>query len=386
MARHIQAHRPAVAEVFVPLRLNCLTRPVIQIDGSLVAEFDFNLVGEKEAEPDMPKCIFCPKEQAQLTDEHVFPAALGGTLVLENAVCDVCNNGFSKFEQQLASELSPIRYVLQIPDRRGQVPKVQATVKTATKEYAARLEGNGKLVMKPIVTEVAGETGKREFVHQFITARQKQKLDAESKKKGFEIIETGPGEPEEGEVHFGGELKYIGSPEGLRTAAKIGFVGLAYRAGIGLAAGDSFLKVRTYITDGTGTPCARLFFNVGYLDAVQQGPHQHSLTIAGRRDKGRVDAIVRLFGGLCYFVELSTSYGGADFFDTLVFDAYRGEINGMLFSNIQAELLQTEDVATNPTTVWDNLAGAGIHFCKFLEGAINRKIAGNRVTGDKKYS
>ena len=146
-------------------------------------------------------------------------------------------------------------------------------------------------------------------------------MEAESRKKGFEIIETGPGEPEEGEVHFGGELKYIGSPEGLRTAAKIGFVGLAYRAGIGLAAGDSFLKVRTYITDGTGTPCARLFFNVGYLDAVQQGPHQHSLTIAGRRDKSRVDAIVRLFGGLCYFVELSTSYGGADFFDTLVFDA-----------------------------------------------------------------
>jgi hypothetical protein len=65
------------------------------------------------------------------------------------------------------------------------------------------------------------------------------------------------------------------------------------------------------------------------MEAVQQGPHQHSITIAGRHDKGRVDAIVRLFGGLCYFVELSNSYGGADFFLTTVLDAYRGETNGV---------------------------------------------------------
>ncbi len=105
--------------------------------------------------------------------------------------------------------------------------------------------------------------------------------------------------------------------------------------------------------------------------------------MAARRDKGRVDAIVRLFGALCYFVELSTSYHGADFFDTLVFDAYRGQTEGMLFSNIQAELLQTEDVATNPATVWNDLEGAGIHFCKFLEGAINRKMEQDRAASEK---
>jgi hypothetical protein len=331
----------------------------------------------------MPKCIFCLTEQEHLSKEHVFPAVLGGTLELEDAVCTPCNNDFSKFEQALARELTPIRFVLQIPDRRGDVPKIEATVKTAHKEYEARLEGNGKLVMKPIVTEVVGEAGKREFVHQFITARQKEKLEKEAKEKGLEIIETGPGEPEQGEVHFGGELKCIGSSEGLRTAAKIALIGLAYRAGIVLAASDSFLNVRAYIKDGKGTPCARLFFNVGYLDAVQQGPHQHSLTIAARRDKRRVDVIVRLFGGLCYFVELSTSYAGADFFDTLVFDAYRGEINGMLFSHIQAELLQTEDVVTNSATVWDHVEGSGIHFCKFLEAAINRKIDRDRTNAGK---
>jgi hypothetical protein len=336
-----------------------------------------------EYETDMPKCLFCPTEQEHLSQEHVFPAALGGTLELPNAVCTPCNNDFSTFEQVVARELAPIRFVLQIPDRRGEVPRVEATVKTAHREYGARLEGKGKLVMKPIVTEVMGDAGKREFVHQFITARQKQKLEQEAKEKGLEIIETGPGEPEEGEVHFGGELRYLGSSEGLRTAAKIAFVGLAYRAGVILASGDSFQTVRTYIKDGAGTPCARLFSNLGYMDAVQQGPHQHSLTIAGRHDKGRVDAIVRLFGGLCYFVELSTTYGGADFSDLLVFDSYRGELNGMLVAHIQAEMLQIEDVATSAATVWDNLESTGIHFCRFLESAINAKIERNRRSAGK---
>jgi hypothetical protein len=327
----------------------------------------------------MPKCLFCPTEQEHLSQEHVFPAALGGTLELDEAVCTRCNNYFSTFEQPLVRELAPIRFLLQIPDRRGQVPRVEATFETATKKYEARLEGKGTLVMKPIVTEVVGETGKREFEHRFITPRQREKLEKEAKEKGREIVEMGPGEPEQGEVHFGGELECFGASYGLRTAAKIAFIGLAYRAGTILAASESFLSVRTYIKDGTGKPAARIFFNEGYLEAVQQGPHQHSLTIAARHDKGRIDAIVRLFGGLCYFVELSTSYHGADFFDTLVFDAYRGETNGMLLSHIQAELLQTEDVATNKATVWDSLEGSGIHFCKFLEGEINRKMERDRA-------
>src|SRR5258708_277083 len=125
----------------------------------------------------MPKCLFCPTEQERLSEEHVFPAALGGTLEVKHAVCTPCNNGFSKFEQALVGELAPVRFLLQIPDRRGEVPRVEATFKTASKEYEARLEGKGTLVMKPIVTEIVGETGKREFEHRFITPRQREKLE-----------------------------------------------------------------------------------------------------------------------------------------------------------------------------------------------------------------
>jgi hypothetical protein len=86
-----------------------------------------------------------------------------------------------------------------------------------------------------------------------------------------------------------------------------------------------------------------------------------------------VDAIVRLFGELTYFVVLSDHYDGADFCNTLVYDAHRGEVNGMLFGHVQAELLQTEDVATSKETVWDDLEGLGRNFCAFIERVAEEK-------------
>jgi len=322
----------------------------------------------------VPPCIFCLQEKESLTEEHVFPAALGGVLVLKDSVCPECNNGFSKFEQPLVVELSPIRVLLKIPDRYGNVPQVAAIVKTKYKEYEGRVKSDGNVQMKPIVTELATSEGVKEYWYKFATERQKDKLRQEAKEKGRQFVETGPGDPEQAEVHLGGELEVIGSEAGLRTVSKIAYVGLAERAGMKLATGEAFNEVRAYIREGTGKATSRLFVHERFLQAVQQGPHQHSLIIAARHDKKRVDAIVRLFGGLCYFVQLSDHYEGADFFATLVHDAHRGEANGILQSHFDAGILQTEDVATSVDTVWDDLALSGQRFCKFLEDAIQSKI------------
>jgi hypothetical protein len=326
----------------------------------------------------MAQCIFCLQEKETLTDEHVFPAALGGELTVKNCACAECNNSFSKFEQPLVSELGPIRYIFKIPDRYGQVPQVPATVNVGEKHYDARVKDDGKVQLKPVVTEVTASDGAREFVHQFLTEQQKQKLRQEAKEKGRQLIESGPGNPVQGEVHIGGDLKYIGSPEGLRTASKIAYVGLAFRAGSKLAMGESFGEVRSYIRDGAGEPTARLFVNERFLQGWQQGPHQHSIMFAGRRDKKRVDAIVKLFGGLSYFVKLSDHYDGADFSYTLLYDAYRGETNGILVSHEQAEIMQTEDIATSDATTWDDLAAAGKRFCEFLDQGIRNKLQGSQ--------
>jgi|ERR1700722_11059601 len=319
----------------------------------------------------MPKCIFCLQEKERLTDEHVFPAVLGGgTFVLKNSVCVQCNNSFSKFEQPLAMELSPIRLLLKIPDRYGALPQVAATIKTSDNEYKGRVERDGQVKLKPIVREVEAINGGREIVYQFPTDKQREKLRQEAGEKGFQLSETGPGDPQQGEVHVGGDVKLIGSAEGLRTTSKIAYVGLAQCASATLATSDSFDEVRAYVCNGTGEPTSRLFVHKRFLNSVQQGPHQHSLIIAGRNDKRRVDAIVRLFGALCYFVTLSDHYAGADFFCTLVYDAQRGEVNGFLQTRVDAEILQTEDVRTSDETIWDDLVASGESFCNFLNDEI----------------
>ncbi len=88
----------------------------------------------------------------------------------------------------------------------------------------------------------------------------------------------------------------------------------------------------------------------------------------------RVDAIVRLFGGLCYFVTLSRNYGGVDFNRTLAYDASRGDVNEILQTNLQGGFLQTEDVRTSKDTLWDDLPGSGRRFVEFLQEAIDAKM------------
>jgi len=329
----------------------------------------------------MPQCLFCLRkgeEDVRWTDEHVFPAALGGNLIVKDGSCDMCNHGNSKFEQALASELTPIRMLLQIPDRYGNVPQTAATIITPEKAFEGRVKGDGSVVLKPLVTEEKTEKGEREFVHRFLTDAQKKKLREQANKKGEQLIEMGPGDPVTAEVHVGGELMLIGSQKGLRTVAKIAYVGLARLVGVRVAADYAFEEVRQFILEGRPEGVARLFTNAHYLEACQQGPHQHSITIAARRDRHRVDAIVRLFGELTYFVVLSDHYEGADFCNTLVYDAYRGEVNGTLFAHEQAELLQAEDVVTSKETVWDDLEGFARNFCTFLERAVEQKLFKDR--------
>jgi hypothetical protein len=82
----------------------------------------------------------------------------------------------------------------------------------------------------------------------------------------------------------------------------------------------------------------------------------------------------------CY---ISANYDGADFCDTLVFDAYRGRRDGILLAHPTAELLQTEDVLSSSSTVWENLPEAGARFVKFLDDAIAAKQKKLRAEGNR---
>lgn len=74
----------------------------------------FNPVGE---------CIYCGVKNVQLTDEHIFPYALGGTNILPLASCKNCAQITSKFELDvLRNHLSQVRTKLNFPSRRSVFP------------------------------------------------------------------------------------------------------------------------------------------------------------------------------------------------------------------------------------------------------------------------
>lgn len=107
------------------------------------------------------------------------------------------------------------------------------------------------------------------------------------------------------------------------------------------------------------------------------------LILAARHDKKRVDAIVTLFGGLNYFVVLSDHYDGPDICDTLVLDAYRGEVKAILQSHADAEILETEDVANSAGTIWEDVPVFGKFFIDFLDHAVRAKIDRSRAEAGK---
>jgi hypothetical protein len=325
----------------------------------------------------MPRCLFCLRESADLTAEHVFPAALGGNLTVIGT-CTECVNSqssFSKeFEQPVAMELAPLRNILVIPDRRGNIPTVPVKADVDGKELDAKVLGDGTVQLTPVVTVIRSENGAvTEILYEHLTDRKKEEVRREAAEKGYELIESEARAGQKAEVSMSGALKLIGESEGLRFATKIAYTGFALRMKPDFAIRNTSDAVRAYIRTGDGTPSAKLFLDEEYLANCSQGPHQHSIVMVGRRNTHRIDAIIRLFGGLSYLVTLSEQYDGADFYDTLVYDAQRGDINGVLVGNLQSEFLQIEHVETSKGAVWNDRVASGNWLVNFIHREIESK-------------
>jgi hypothetical protein len=145
-------------------------------------------------------------------------------------------------------------------------------------------------------------------------------------------------------------------------------------SGVEFALREPFAGMRTYIKSGEGQPRATLFLNAEYAHACYQGPHMHSIVLVGRRDKRRVDAIVRLFGGLFFLVNLADNHEGADFYKTFLYDAQKGEEKQILFLHEQSEFLQIEHVITSKDSIWNDRVKSGQFFVKFLDNAIQAQL------------
>ncbi len=69
-------------------------------------------------------CIFCASQE-NLTDEHVFPAFMGGELEVKSGSCNRCNGDFSDAEAALKEATRPLLNLLKIKNRYGIVPNAR---------------------------------------------------------------------------------------------------------------------------------------------------------------------------------------------------------------------------------------------------------------------
>ncbi len=91
--------------------------------------------------------IFCGSED-NLTDEHIFPAFMGGELKVPNGSCDRCNREYGIAEAALKQATIPLLNLLQVKNRDGVVPNAPLSAQIRgldMKNLPAFMDGKGAI-------------------------------------------------------------------------------------------------------------------------------------------------------------------------------------------------------------------------------------------------
>jgi hypothetical protein len=256
-------------------------------------------------------CIFCRGEDT-LTDEHVFPAFMGGRLEVQNGSCRRCNGEFGEAEAALKQATTPLLNLLQIENRDGVVPKTKLNVEIRgldLKNLPAFMDGEGGINLLNVVRESITDEGRRLRQGFFLTKEAGHKFAERARAKGHQVIEREVPHEIVIEANHLITLSFASSIESRKVAAKIALVAIAFEYGIPFVLSSQFDGLRqARIATAAQNMRVWLFANKGLMGAHIRTAHQHSVICylsAGMR-KGW--ALVTLFGGLSYLVEVTADY------------------------------------------------------------------------------
>jgi|ERR1700739_1735724 len=259
-------------------------------------------------------CIFCRNDK-NLTNEHVFPAFMGGRPEVRRASCDRCNRIFGVAEAAIKDATTPLLNLLRIKNRDGKVPNAPLRAEIQgldLKSLPAFMDGNGEIRLRDYVKETVTADGRRLRQGFFVTKKAGEKFAARNRAKG-QLIKRAMPKRIVIEATYIQKVMFALSLEARKVAAKIALTSLAFKYGIPFALLPSFDALRKVCdaADATKLP-VRIFANENVQTAWLRTPHQHSVLCylsAGMR-KGW--ALVTLFGGLCYLVEVSAAYNESE--------------------------------------------------------------------------
>jgi hypothetical protein len=255
--------------------------------------------------------MFC-RSTKNLTSEHVFPAFMGGELEVRNGSCTRCNGRFGKAEARLKIATTPLLNLLRIKNRYGVVPNAPLKVEIQgidLKSLPAFMDGRGEINLCDMVKESITDEGRQLRQGFFMTKEAGDRFAQRGRAKGHQIIQREVPSKIVIEATYTQSTSFANSLEARKVAAKVALAAIAYEYGMSFALSNQFdaLRQARLATVAKDLPL-RIFTNELFMSAQIRTAHQHSVLCylsAGMR-KGW--AVVTLFGGLSYVVEVTANY------------------------------------------------------------------------------
>ena len=256
-------------------------------------------------------CLFCRSEE-KLTDEHVFPAFMGGALEVRNGSCELCNRDFGVSEAAMKEATTPLLNLLQIENRYNVVPNARLRAEIHgldLNSLPAFMDGDGNINLRDVVTESTSEDGRRLRQGFFLTKEASDRFVERAHAKGFEVTEREVPNEIVIEANYTITVHFVASLHMRRLAAKVALAAIALEYGTAFALTPQFDELRAArTTESVEDLPVRFFANAGLMSAYIHTPYQHTVMCylsAGTR-KGW--ALVTFFGGISYLVSVTKDY------------------------------------------------------------------------------
>ena len=296
-------------------------------------------------------CVYCNSTN-ELTEEHIFPDALGGRATVAEMVCRGCNNRFPhEFEQEFVKGFFLIRFLLRVPSRRGGIETIPAEVVIDGAARTATVSRSGGIAVPTLKVEEAESNGEARIIYRIFSREAADTLCHAATTRGWNLNQ-GRALLREIQAVVNVDLRFITSLEAHRTVAKIAYTGFAARAGRHVAESHDFTTVRNFIARGEGPSPTRLFLNHNVADRFQLGPHHHAIVLACDGQTHIAHAMVVIFGGLFYLVEL-TSQCVVNVFQSYGYNSQTGNEDPVIVAQSDNERLMVQDILWG-NTVWND--------------------------------
>ncbi len=251
---------------------------------------------------------------------------MGGELTVPDGSCKCCNGEFGKWECALRESTKFLLNLLQIENRDGDVPTARVEVEirgTDAKGLFGKREADGTVTLSDIVVSTDEADGKRHRRGFFVSEASAEKFLKRARARGDKTTELPMPEEVVLDASYIQTLPFAFSLEARKVVAKIALASIAYKYGVAFALSPQFdsLRQARKATTVREMPL-RFFCNKNFMAAHRRNAHQHSVMCYLSAGEKRGWALVTLFGGLSYIVEVTDNYQEASSrFFSIFYDA-----------------------------------------------------------------